>query len=201
VTFRRALGLLFICTSYAISAAFMAFAQSSGPHAVVVAAGPLLAPWLLWCLVSASIGATVVRGLHVSARPLTGETRLLARAVGFELLVAPLVWLCTEWSRLAAKYAWTDTRGAAGMSVLIACYATALLIVALQRASRPARNVALGLFGILILKMFLVDLAELETIWRVVAFIAVGALLLAAWSLLRERMPAGEESSTKPPPV
>jgi hypothetical protein len=49
-----------------------------------------------------------------------------------------------------------------------------------QHVSRPLRLAGLGLLGLAVAKVFVVDLARLESGWRVGSFLAIGLLLLGA---------------------
>jgi uncharacterized membrane protein len=54
------------------------------------------------------------------------------------------------------------------------------LLLATRRAGRDiARVTGLTTLGIVVAKLFIVDLAELDTGWRVVLFIGLGVLLLS----------------------
>ena len=63
-----------------------------------------------------------------------------------------------------------------------------LLLAGLHRGVRGLRYAGLALFAVVVGKIFLVDLAGLESIYRILAFIALGILLfLAALLYLRNR--------------
>jgi len=65
------------------------------------------------------------------------------------------------------------------ISVLWGLYATVLLIVGMKWANKGIRLGALVLFGVTIIKVFMVDLANLPTLYRFISFFVLGALLLA----------------------
>jgi uncharacterized membrane protein len=65
--------------------------------------------------------------------------------------------------------------------------ATALLIVGFVRRRPILRYSALGLYIVTIGKMFLYDLAALQTLYRIVSFVILGLLLLFA-SILYQKM-------------
>jgi uncharacterized membrane protein len=50
--------------------------------------------------------------------------------------------------------------------------------VGIWRKYRGMRFVAIGLFGITILKIFIYDLSFLETLYRFFSFVALGAILI-----------------------
>lgn len=53
------------------------------------------------------------------------------------------------------------------------------LVAGLVRELKPLRLTGLGLLALAVGKVFIVDLAQLESIWRVASFLALGLLLLA----------------------
>jgi uncharacterized membrane protein len=53
------------------------------------------------------------------------------------------------------------------------------LVAGLVRELKPIRLAGLGLLALAVGKVFIVDLAQLESIWRVASFLALGLLLLA----------------------
>lgn len=81
------------------------------------------------------------------------------------------------------------------LSIAWAVYATALAVIGLRLRYAPIRYVAFVVFGVTILKVFLVDLAQLNRIYRVLSVIVLGiALLLTSYLYNRtKRQPAGLE--------
>jgi uncharacterized membrane protein len=69
-------------------------------------------------------------------------------------------------------------RGAT-LSLAWAAYATAAIVVGIRRRYAPIRYFAILLFAITILKVFVVDMAELERVYRIVSVIGLGVMLLA----------------------
>jgi uncharacterized membrane protein len=83
----------------------------------------------------------------------------------------------TQTSQLALSGFW----GALGFAAIVA---------GLLRSKRALRLGGLGVLSLAVGKVFLVDLANLESIWRVGSFLAVGLLLLAgAFAYQRARAP------------
>jgi uncharacterized membrane protein len=66
------------------------------------------------------------------------------------------------------------------LSAFWATLGFASLVAGLARNLKPLRLAGLALLGLAIGKVFVVDLAALESIWRVASFLALGLLLLAA---------------------
>lgn len=85
--------------------------------------------------------------------------------------VAFLLWLLRELSSL------TDGQGY--VTIAWGIYAVILLIAGLRRNIHKVRLAALVTLFLVVGKLFLVDLAKLETIWRVLLFFGFGGVFLA----------------------
>ncbi len=82
-----------------------------------------------------------------------------------------------------------------GTSVLWALFAIAFLVGGIGKSIRTLRYAGLALFALVVGKVFLVDLAHMPTIYRVVAFMAVGLFLLGgAFAYIRASKTFGKES-------
>jgi len=64
------------------------------------------------------------------------------------------------------------------ISILWAAYGTALMIVGFWRRVRPLRYVALGIFLLLLAKVFLVDTRTISTVYRIAGFLVTGLALV-----------------------
>jgi uncharacterized membrane protein len=70
----------------------------------------------------------------------------------------------------------------------------AAIVAGLAERRRALRLGGLGVLALAVGKVFLVDLAHLESIWRVASFLALGLLLLAgAFAYQRARLPSMHE--------
>ncbi len=108
-----------------------------------------------------------VAGVAVVFSMLTGEARdwferfvVAARDAG----PAPLADLL-DVQQLAISAVWL-------------LYSVTLMAAGFWRSNRGLRLMAIGLFGLTIFKIFLYDLSSLETGYRIVSFIGLGAILL-----------------------
>lgn len=73
-----------------------------------------------------------------------------------------------------------------GLSVLWAVYALALLVGGIRFRLKPVRLCGLGLFGVVALKAIFFDLARLPSLYRVLAFLAMGVLFfVGAFAYMR----------------
>ena len=120
------------------------------------------------------------------------------------LLAVVLVWTGTfEIMRAFEvdqfRHRFDDSRLAMHVALSIFWGASALVILIVGFACRipPLRHLALVLFGVTVVKVFVVDLGHLEMIYRIVSFAVLGFLLLSA-SLLYQRLAARLERSPAP---
>jgi uncharacterized membrane protein len=85
-----------------------------------------------------------------------------------------------------ARWRWL---GQMSVSILWAVYATAILALGFRLRLAWLRWTALGLFVVTAVKVFLVDMAGLDQIYRIVAFFVLAIFLgLAAWAYQRIRL-------------
>ena len=78
-----------------------------------------------------------------------------------------------------------EFRGGA-VSLFWTLFAFGLVVAGIRWQARTLRYLGLGLFSVVVAKVFLVDLGHLASIYRIAAFVALGiVLLLAAFAYLR----------------
>ncbi|MCA9996337.1 MAG: DUF2339 domain-containing protein [Anaerolineales bacterium] len=106
---------------------------------------------------------------------------------GLSAHVALLIWFARELSPLDG--------GQGLVTVAWGVYAIALLLLALRYRLQQIRLIALGTLFLLVGKLFLVDLAALETIWRILLFAGFGGLFLLISYHYRTWLGLGEGSS------
>jgi len=88
-----------------------------------------------------------------------------------------LYWNCrnrfgekiANWSFLSHMY----------ISVMWAVYAAVLMIVGFWRKNSMLRYISLGLFALLLLKVFVLDTSTVKSVFRIAAFLATGITLVA----------------------
>ncbi|HKO45534.1 MAG TPA: DUF2339 domain-containing protein [Pyrinomonadaceae bacterium] len=72
--------------------------------------------------------------------------------------------------------------GQMALSVLWTLYAAVLAAIGFVRRSAPIRWAALALFGVTVVKVMFIDIAQLRQLYRIVAFLVLGVVLLVvAW--------------------
>lgn len=84
-----------------------------------------------------------------------------------------------------------------------ALFALILIILGLWKRAAPARYAGIGLLGITVLKLFLHDLARIDSVYRIGALIVVSLIALAASFLyqrfLGDEKPADKDGPPQPP--
>ena len=84
------------------------------------------------------------------------------------------------------------------LSATWAAYAAALTAAGIRRRYAPVRYLAIAVFGATVLKVFLVDFSQLDSVYRIATSVVLGLLLLAA-SYLYQRQSDGPDGSTNAP--
>jgi uncharacterized membrane protein len=120
----------------------------------------------------------------IPALPIPDERRAAARAAVVASAALFLLW------HLSAEVVLMPLEGVPageltmarhmGLSLLWTCYAFAAMGVGIQRGQPALRLGAIGLFGLTVAKVFLVDLSRLDAGYRILSFIVLGGLLLLA---------------------
>ncbi len=99
---------------------------------------------------------------------------------------------------LAGEFRW---RTQVGLSALWTLYAAVALAWGFLRRSAPVRYAALGLFGLTIFKVFVVDLASVKTLYRMLSFLLLGVVLLLVGLLYQKmsrKLPVDASGPTPP---
>ncbi|MDB5326070.1 MAG: hypothetical protein JWM57_1639 [Phycisphaerales bacterium] len=125
----------------------------------------------------------LVAGLLIVLLVLLGRPRTDVAADGFTGL-AILAILLVAGSAEVDRYAMQQTSGPVWIvrqvawSIYWALLAVATLVIGFALRQQMLRMVSLGLLGITLLKVTLVDMSGAGTGWRILSFLALGALLL-----------------------
>lgn len=130
---------------------------------------------------------------------LQGHGRLAA-AAGIVALALGLAWLGLELRRVFQGTVLTGETGAAeswAYTALLLLYAAGLLAAGILRGSRPLRLASLAVLMLAVAKAFLVDMGDLDGLWRAASFLGLGGCLVAiglAYQRFVFQRPAGAES-------
>jgi uncharacterized membrane protein len=171
------------------------FLGLTAAHAVVFDASPsALAYGLDSPLRAASALVLVAAGLAAAASFLPRPERRSEADVVRILAAATVVYLASVLvvDLAGAHPGGTTQNSQLALSALWAALGFASLVAGLARDERPLRLGGLALLGLAVAKVFVVDLAALESIWRVASFLGLGLLLLAgAFGYQRSRSGPG----------
>ena len=121
-----------------------------------------------------------------AARP-----RLFARVLALYALVAAFAWVTLEVRHRFHPIDLSLALEPIGPSELYAYsgawlgFGAALLALGIRQGVPALRLAALAAIGLTILKAFLVDMAELEGLWRVLSFLGLGLALIALGAVYR----------------
>ncbi|HXJ83756.1 MAG TPA: DUF2339 domain-containing protein [Candidatus Methylomirabilis sp.] len=130
------------------------------------------------CIAMTVAGSQLARSTASVRAPVWG--RWLSGAAGVVLLVV----LSVDWTRYQGRGdGWTTQ---VGLSLLWTLYAALALGWGFVRSRPPVRYAALALLGFTVLKVFLVDLAAVRTVYRILSFLVLGVVLLGV-SLLYQK--------------
>jgi uncharacterized membrane protein len=158
--------------------------------------------WRLWTRWSTTIvvlaglfrSAQMMAAADPAAQPWPGQpARLLFGAW------AVLAFVVLNYEVSAFFHDYVPPAHFAAISVLWALWSIALVVVGFLRHQERLRQGALGLFGVTVLKVFVVDLAHVSTPFRIISFVILGLMLIGASYLYyhyRERLrptPPAEE--------
>jgi uncharacterized membrane protein len=165
---------------YLGSAAFLGLATL---HAVRFEAPPSALAYGLDSPLRALVALALVAGGLAAAAALLPQPERRSEADTLRIGVATaVVYLASVLVvDVAGAHSGSTTQNSQlALSALWAALGFALLVAGLSRDMRPLRLSGLALLGLAVAKVFIVDLAALESIWRVASFLGLGLLLLAA---------------------
>lgn len=146
-------------------------------------------------LTAVTLAAAIGAATLISARTASALTRKCRPILGFVFFLTLFVILTAETNdffRHALHVLRRDHPGETikdeitsvlnlrqlAISALWLIYSILAMAVGLWRGVRGPRYFAIGLFGLTILKIFIIDLAFLETLYRVFSFLGLGVILL-----------------------
>ena len=87
------------------------------------------------------------------------------------------------------------------LSATWAAYAAALTAAGIRRQYAPIRYLAIAVFGATVLKVFLVDFSQLDSVYRIASSVVLGLLLLAASYLYQRQSDRPGGAAGAPPPT
>jgi uncharacterized membrane protein len=160
----------------------LAFLGLAAGHTLVVEAPPKALAYGLDSVPRAVVALLLVTaGIAAVAALLPQAERFVETAVMRQLAAAFAVYLGSVLvvDLAGAKPGSVEQHSQLALSAFWALLGFGSLVAGLVRDLRPLRLGGLALLGLAVGKVFVVDLAALESIWRVASFLALGLLLLA----------------------
>ncbi len=116
-------------------------------------------------------------------------------------LIILTIEIYTYWNNLAghnpARYDHFSFLGQMYISVAWAIYASVLIFLGFWKKSKLLRYTALALYGLLILKVFVFDMSELESVYRIAGLIVLGLALIAVSFVYQYNKKKGLFADTK----
>ncbi|WP_010197826.1 DUF2339 domain-containing protein [Psychrobacter sp. PAMC 21119] len=137
-----------------------------------------------------------------SKRIFTTDTLLTVLGlISFWLISSMLVrtlhaFIATPLWSSAQGGAWQSEQVQTGLTILWTLLALVATIIASRYWQRALWFMGIGLLGIVVLKLVLVDLSQTEAIWRVISFLGAGSLILLI-GYLAPLPPAHEETENQ----
>jgi uncharacterized membrane protein len=110
-----------------------------------------------------------------------GRARLAALgAIGFVMLTAMVLRTCHHWAGVPweGEALFHSTLTQAALSVTWALLGVGLMLKGHRQVQRTVWTVGAALLGVVVAKLFFIELADRGGLYRIVSFIAVGLLLL-----------------------
>jgi uncharacterized membrane protein len=122
----------------------------------------------------------------------TRESQCVSYAAGHLVMLWALGLEVAGWAGRTSDRQDVANVVSTGISILMAVYASALVVAGVALRSALNRILGLGLFALVILKLYLLDVWSLSRGFRITAFLALGGLLLLVSYLYSRYKPALE---------
>ena len=125
--------------------------------------------------------------------------RALAGATAFGLVTGMVLRTCHHWAGVpwSAEALYASTLAQAGLSVTWSLIGVALMVAGHRGTRRAPWVVGAALLGVVVAKLFLVELADRGSLYRIVSFIVVGGLMLAV-GYFAPMPPRRDDETTRP---
>ncbi len=120
------------------------------------------------------------------------EARVFSYAAGHFALLWALALEVNAWAARNAEVQDVSNEASTGISILMALYGVALVVAGVVSRSAVNRILGLGLLGLVVAKLYLLDVWSLNRGFRITAFLALGGLLLLVSYLYSRFKPAIE---------
>ena len=167
------------------------------------------APVVGWPIVNNTLVAFIAPALAALFMALWHERKLpaleLTRVYGASAILGGLGYVLMQVRAIFPEVDWNAGWASSdhklrlfAYSFALIGYGLALLIAGFRTRRRDLRLAAIAIIALATLKVFLLDLAGLEGLWRAASFIALGFSLMGIAYLYRLLMPPGAERESGP---
>lgn len=139
----------------------------------------------------AAFAASAVAFWLVAKWTSTARAALAVYIAGHAILLSGLSMEIESWATRTAAHENLASVVTAGVSIMLAAYAVSMIGVGAWTATTVNRLLGLSLIGLVILKLYLYDVWLLARLYRTIAFVALGALLVLSsyvYSRYRDRI-------------
>ena len=148
----------------------------------------------LWLVVFYGLGVYLLRQSQstqskniLHALPKNNTLLIILALIGFWICSSMLIrtlhafintplWMNNLYSTIGN--AWDSEQVQTGLTILWTLLALAATIIASRYLQRVLWFMGIGLLGVVVLKLVLVDLSQTEAVWRVISFLGAGSLIL-----------------------
>ena len=114
----------------------------------------------------------------LSVRPATRPENTRKAGIVFGSCALALLWVYLTLEVNSMLHTYMDGLRPGGVSILWSLFGLVLILQGIRKKLRPLRYLGLGLFAIVAWKVFFFDLAQLDSFYRIIAFILLGILAL-----------------------
>jgi len=108
------------------------------------------------------------------------DKRQLVTATALRWLALALLFIFTTIETNTVLAAYVPGLRSGGISIVWSIFALGLVIAGIRNAQARWRYMGLALFAVVVWRIFLIDLRQLSQIYRIVAFIVLGIVVLSA---------------------
>ena len=137
--------------------------------------------------------AVAAASLWIASRAArSAQAKAVSYGAGHFSMLWALALEVNEWAARNADVQDVSNEASTGISILMAVYGVALVVAGVASRSTVNRVLGLGLLGLVIAKLYLLDVWSLSRGFRITAFLALGGLLLLVSYLYSRCRPAIE---------
>ncbi|MEI8073998.1 MAG: DUF2339 domain-containing protein [Bacteroidota bacterium] len=125
-------------------------------------------------------GILMIFSIHQYFKETFIQPTILNLRVTFDLILHLFLFAIISYQLKHYYFEYTGNResGNLSLSILWGIYSLGLIILGIAKRQKHLRIMAIALFSITLIKLFLIDIARLDTIAKTIVFVSLGILLL-----------------------